>query len=215
MQHYTLNTNHTCVQEDYKRGIGPSMAPLLGGGNLGLVAKQFSAFRVTVTRRKGGGLFTVWRGQEPLVTCGVALAAEAATEVWPEVEKLYLDLSDKDPHKLDARHEAKEPASTPWLAVVILPSLAMLTQSDRSWLGDFERCMAWTIAWDEAGRPDEPGDEAGQQDEPQEEAEATGKQPGRNDPCPCGSGKKIPRGARILQQRAGHSSDQLLDQRIG
>lgn len=181
MLHYTLNTNHIYVQEDYKRGIGPLMAPLLDGGNLGLVAKQLSAFRVTVTRCKGGGLFTVWRGQEPLMTCGVALAAAAAAEVWPAVEKLYLDLSDRDPHKLDARHEAKEPASTPWLAVVILPSLAMLTQSDMSWLGDFERCMAWTIAWDVAGQPDEPPDEA----------KATGKQPGRNDPCPCGSGKKF------------------------
>jgi hypothetical protein len=89
MLHYTLNTNHSYVQEDYKRGIGPSMAPLLVGGNLGLVAKQLSAFRVTVTRGKGGGLFTVWRGQEPLVTCGVGSAgpsngsARSFTEIAP------------------------------------------------------------------------------------------------------------------------------------
>jgi hypothetical protein len=41
--------------------------------------------------------------------------------------------------------EANKPASLPWLAVVVLPFIVNQAREDVSWLGDFERCMAWTI----------------------------------------------------------------------
>jgi hypothetical protein len=37
------------------------------------------------------------------------------------------------------------PSELPWLGVVILPGLALSAQTDVSWLGDFERCLAFTI----------------------------------------------------------------------
>src|ERR1035437_3979223 len=59
--------------------------------------------------------------------------------------KLYLDLSDSRPELVAPGKEAVQPASLPWLAVVVLPFIVNQTREDVSWLGDFERCMAWTI----------------------------------------------------------------------
>ena len=90
-------------------------------------------------------MFTVWRGAEPVVTCGLAWTTEGEAEAWPAVEKLYLDLSDRNPELLAPAKEASKPESLPWLAVVLLPSLLNQSRDDVGWLGDFERCMAWTI----------------------------------------------------------------------
>jgi len=35
--------------------------------------------------------------------------------------------------------------SLPWLAVVVMPFIVNQAREDVAWLGDFERCMAWTI----------------------------------------------------------------------
>jgi hypothetical protein len=42
-------------------------------------------------------------------------------------------------------HSPEMPGELPWLGMVILPGLALSAQSDVSWLGDFERCLAFTI----------------------------------------------------------------------
>jgi hypothetical protein len=47
--------------------------------------------------------------------------------------------------------EATKPKTLPWLAVVLLPSLLNQRRDDIGWLGDFERCMAWTIIADNTG----------------------------------------------------------------
>ena len=54
-------------------------------------------------------------------------------------------MSDRDPELLAPAKEATKPSSLPWLAVVLLPSLLNQTQGDVGCLGDFERCLAWTI----------------------------------------------------------------------
>jgi hypothetical protein len=37
------------------------------------------------------------------------------------------------------------PDRIPWLAVVLLPGIAVQRREDIAWLGDFERCLAFAI----------------------------------------------------------------------
>lgn len=93
----------------------------------------FPSFRVEVD----GPLFTVWRGQEPIVTCGVG----SDPLLWQSLVSLQRSIG------MEVR--ASMPAAGRWLAVAILPGMAMLTQSDIGWLGDFERCMAAALLTNE------------------------------------------------------------------
>ena len=98
-----------------------------------------------VTHGLGCSVFTVWRGREPLVTCGLAWTPEGAAEAWPAIEELYLQISDRAPQLMAATKVAEQPNALPWLAVVILPPIHTLRREDIGWLGDFERCLAWAI----------------------------------------------------------------------
>ena len=144
MIHYTLNTGHAVASP--RSGVGPeaiaALQPLTEHGG---AIPGCAPFQVTVDSGPGAAVFTIWRGAEPVATCGLAWTAEGEAESWPAIEKLYLDLSDRDPQLLAPAKEASKPASLPWLAVVLLPSLLNQSRGDVGWLGDFERCMAWTI----------------------------------------------------------------------
>jgi hypothetical protein len=145
--HYTLNTGHAVAspRSGVSRGAIEALQPLAEHGGL---IPGFSPFRVTVTHGTGSAVFTIWRGEEPIVTCGLAWTAEGGAEAWPAIEKLYLDLSDTRPELVAPGKAAEKPESLPWLAVVLLPSLLNQSRDDVGWLGDFERCMAWTILAD-------------------------------------------------------------------
>lgn len=144
MIHYTLNTGHSV--ESPRSGVAESvikdMASLARNG--GSLPPPFAAFRVEVTHAPGGAVFTIWRARDPLVTCGMAWTTVAADEVWPVLEKLYLDLGDR-PDFVAPGAMALCPCWVPWLAVVLLPGLMATARQDVSWLGDFERCFAWAI----------------------------------------------------------------------
>ena len=137
MVHLTLNTGHVSISP--REAVSPeamaTLAPLTAHG--GQLPAPFAAFRVTVSHAPGGAVFTVWRGSEPLVTCGLARTPEAALEVWrPLTEMLAAFAPEADPQR---------PDTLPWLGVVILPSLALTARDDIAWLGDFERCYAHAI----------------------------------------------------------------------
>ena len=142
--HYTVNTGHAVAspRSGVSREAIEALQPLAehGGAIPGCVP-----FRVVVDQGAGSAMFTVWRGAEPVVTCCLAWTEEGEAEAWPAVEKLYLDLSDRHPQLLAPAKEASNPASLPWLAVVLLPPLLNQSRDDVGWLGDFERCLAWTI----------------------------------------------------------------------
>ena len=144
MTHYTLNTGHAVVspRSGVSREAIEALQPLVEHGG---AIPGCAPFRVTVTHGTGSAVFTVWRGAEPVVTCGLAWTAEGEAEAWPGVEKLYLDLTDRNPQLLGSAKEASKPEVLQWLAVVILPSLLNKSRDDVGWLGDFERCLAWTI----------------------------------------------------------------------
>ena len=142
--HYTLNTGHS--NDSPRSGVGPEaiavLRPLVEHGG---PIPNCAPFRVTIDHGAGSAVFTVWRAQEPIVTCALAWTAEGESEAWPAIEKLYLDTSDRFPELLAPARVAEKPASLPWLAVVLLPSLLHQRADDVGWLGDFERCMAWTV----------------------------------------------------------------------
>ena len=80
---------------------------------------------------------------------GLALKIDTSGPVWTELERLYLMVSDKNPLAMAATHAAAQPESTPWLGVILLPSLSIQTKETIRWLGDLETCMAWSIVADE------------------------------------------------------------------
>lgn len=150
MIHYTLNTAHSV--DSQRSGVGTAamelLSPLVQRG--GILPGDFSAFSVEIARGEGGAVFTVWRAGAPIVTSGVAWTEAGAGEVWPGIEKLYLDQSDRYPDFYQPLKEPVQPAVLPWLSVVLLPGMLLQAKNDIGWLGDFERCMAWTII-DNAG----------------------------------------------------------------
>ena len=143
MTHYTLNTGDSI--ESPRSGVSDDAARVLSnlvdGGQL---PGPFAAFRVEVVRGVGGAVFTVMRGREGLVTCGVAWTAAGAEEVWPAIEGLYLDLGDR-PELVAPGRLAVRPETIPWLSVVVLPGIVMCASEFFGWLGDFERCLGWAI----------------------------------------------------------------------
>ena len=144
MTHYTLNTGHAVVspRSGVSREAIEALQPLADHGG---AIPGCAPFRVAIDHGAGSAVFTIWRGAEPIVTSALAWTAEGEAEAWPAVEELYLTLSDRNPELLAPAKEASKPGSLPWLAVVLLPSLLNQSRDDVGWLGDFERCMAWTI----------------------------------------------------------------------
>jgi hypothetical protein len=148
MTHLTFNSGDSYAVPPGK--IHPetvrAMRVLLpSGGNLGTVAPQFSAFRVTITRNPGCAAFTVFRGREPIATNVCAWTSSSAADTWASIEGVYLDLADAVPHVMAGGEAPDMPAAVPWLATLILPGALHQTQSDFGWLADFEQCLAATI----------------------------------------------------------------------
>ena len=145
MNHYTLNTGHSrqSPRSEVADHVIEICRPLLMPGEY--VMPNDPHYTLAVPRMCHGWAGTVRRGTDrPIVTFGCADTIEAAAEIWPELEALYLRLTDKRPFA-GADFAAPSQPALPWCAAMtILPDPAM------DWLGDFERCMAW--AWFERER---------------------------------------------------------------
>lgn len=146
MIHYTLNTGHSRVspRAEVADHVIPLCRPLLAVGEHPI--PNCAGYFLTVPVCQFGWAGTVRRGKDrPLVTIGLADRVEAATEIWPQLEGLYLRLTDKRPFAGIDFAAPKQPESLPWCAAItILPDPAV------HWLGDLERCLAWT--WMETKR---------------------------------------------------------------
>jgi len=141
---YTLNTGHSVDQP--RSAVSTEaievLRPLLDGGG---AIPGLAPFKVSVTPGDGSAVFTVWRGHEPIVTCAVAWTAEGEAQAWPAIESAYFRVSDQLPQLMAPGEAAEKPDLLPWLAVVIWPAILSQARNDVAWLGDFERCMGWTI----------------------------------------------------------------------
>jgi hypothetical protein len=134
LSHITLTTGHLSVHrldtlDAAAVAICRTLLPTGGGPVPG-----FPAFRVEIH----GPLFTIYRGREPLVSCGMGRGRDAT---WASL----CALDEQFRAMLGASQPIVPPPAGPWLAVAILPSLALLANSDAAWLGDFERCLAAAI----------------------------------------------------------------------
>ena len=153
MIHYTLNTGHSVEQP--RSAIGKeaieALRPLVEHGG---AIPGCAPFRVEVTHGGGAAVFIVWRGGEPIVISALAWTPDGEAEAWSAIEKLYLEISDRRPELVAPGNGSEKPNSLPWLAVVAMPFIPNQSHDDVGWLGDFERCMAWTILGKRGGLPD-------------------------------------------------------------
>ena len=144
--HLTLNTGDCFeqVRGDVNDDALAALTPLISRRG-GLLPAPFGAFRVEINEQidSAGLLFSVIRGADSIVTCGLCWDIRGAGLIWGVVNGLYLHLV----AAIEAApaHAAMIPGRVPWLAVVLLPGVAAQRNEDISWLGDFERCMAFAI----------------------------------------------------------------------
>lgn len=145
MTFLTLNTNHTAR---LVRPPAAAMAPFrpvvaAGGGPI----PRFSPFNCSVTKAPGGAVFSIHRGREPVTLCGCAWTGHAADQIWPELESTYLGLTDTVAHLGLERdgQPAVRPATLPWLAAILLPSIAVQTPEAMRRIGEIETLIAWTL----------------------------------------------------------------------
>jgi hypothetical protein len=145
MLHITLNTRHAVrlpaelVREDTRRLLLPIINA--GGGNLPGQASAYCV-QITVDPSAGCAAFTFFRGQEPLTTNVLSVSQDATAQAWEAVESVWLNLGDTIPDLMD--HEMTmpvRPSNTPWLATVILPSIAALTRKDIGFIGHMGACF--------------------------------------------------------------------------
>jgi len=142
--HLTVNTGHSVEspRSAVDNRVIAALRPLIatGGGPI-----PIPPWRVDIRRAPGGWVFALLRGSEQAVICALATESDA-TEIWQKIERHYFELTEQMPGMLDVGAAAPEmPTQAPWLAVLILPGMLMSTCEDVGWMGDFERCLAWTL----------------------------------------------------------------------
>jgi hypothetical protein len=137
--HYTLNTGHTRAspRAEVADDILDLLRPLTAPGDHPV--PRTPGYRVVVPETGGGIVFTVYRHDVPLVTCGVADTPEASAELWPILERFYLGLTDSGPLASVGFSAPHQPEGLPWLAVVLV------SPQVPPWVADLERCMAWAF----------------------------------------------------------------------
>ena len=150
MIHYTLNTGHSrrSPRSEVAYATIAALDPLLSQGRHPLPIP--GAYEAEVTPDGNGVMVTVWSGDFPLATFGVAPDDESAVTLWPEIERLYLQLTDQAIMRSADFEPPRRPSRTPWISAIVIgadPEAAY-------WIGDFERCFAW--AWLEKLKPREP-----------------------------------------------------------
>ena len=94
----TINTG--CVRESCRSEVADDaiemMRPYCQPGIHQLPAGPNWAMRVTAGETVGLFFAVCWC-EEPVVTCGVARDDAGADELWPVIERLYLDITDRAP----------------------------------------------------------------------------------------------------------------------
>ncbi len=143
MIHTTINTGRT-TSEDPSTVTSKALDALrpiirAGGGTI----PRFDAYTVQITQTPGGATYSIHRGPDAIVFCGLAWTQEGADISWAKLEKAYAEALDNDVlvfGKIPAR-----PAQMPWLAAILLPAIILHAEHDLSWLDHFERCLAFAL----------------------------------------------------------------------
>ncbi|KAF0178512.1 MAG: hypothetical protein FD161_1817 [Limisphaerales bacterium] len=143
--HLTLNTGHMV----HTSGITPpeelaAVQSLLAHGG---PTPTRDPYWVELNRQPGWASFCVYRGEVPLSLNVLAWEDVAAPEAWAGLEFIYLNLSDQFSEAMAARACPARPTTTPWLATMLFPSLALpgRSVSELIWITAFERIYAETL----------------------------------------------------------------------
>ena len=154
MLHLTLNTGHIVrlpadlVLEETRL----LLSPLLRAGG-GTFPGGGSAYRVEILNQPTNAIFTIFRGRDPLSVNALARTPAGAAEIWPLIERTYLDVGDQIPDFVDLEnYTPTKPTEHPWLATLILPALLVGTaRSDVGFIGHMASCLGLVL--DENGQP--------------------------------------------------------------
>ncbi|MHB9009715.1 MAG: hypothetical protein ACYDC1_22605 [Limisphaerales bacterium] len=124
IHHVTLLSGHTATHrlDLLPRAVVKACRELLPHGGQ---VPGFAAFRVEIH----APVFTVFRGPDPLLTAGVGLGPDETWAVLVELQQQFAPVITTCP-------------TSRWLAIALLPGLALTARADIGWLGDFERCLA-------------------------------------------------------------------------
>jgi hypothetical protein len=83
---------------------------------------SFADFRVVFSPRPGGARFTISRRGAQILTCAFAVDEEAGSNLWPHLEKRFLDLTDRNPMLSGTGAAPVCPSALPFVATLILPA---------------------------------------------------------------------------------------------
>lgn len=150
LAHHTINTGHTRMspRSEIDPRIIEQLIPLARAGK-GELPAPLNMFSVQTTMERGGAAFTVFGEREgapaaPLAICALCWDQAQSGTAWAAIEQVYLRLSDTNPAAMVGA-EARQPETFPWVSCMVVPAALMMFPDSIGWLGDFERCMAWTI----------------------------------------------------------------------
>jgi hypothetical protein len=155
--HYTLNTGREVDQPRFplsKRTIR-LLKPLVldGGGQLPGILASFS-FRMSILPDLGSCEYSLFCGRDRIVRSVLCWQETAFEPSWMRVERAYFAVLlassiAGDPKSELAQnlcqHAPRRPGRLPWLARVIEPGYSLHQDQNLVWVGDFERCLAWTV----------------------------------------------------------------------
>jgi hypothetical protein len=143
--HYTLNTGHmhrslrTDVLDDV---LAQLQHLLIAGGGVVPTSKEF---HVEITRERANAIFTIyWQQKIPIVTCFLCTEPADGEYVWNIALQHYSILWGEFPSHLEGSTPVQS-QTYPWLCVIVSPTALLAPLDVFSWIGDFERCLAWVI----------------------------------------------------------------------
>lgn len=139
INHITISTGH--IARTSRADVGDDVIDLLAPWlnkmiNTGVVdpfpVDGMGNYSAKAYTHAGGLFMTVYNGDVPLVTFAVAKRSRQSKPVWDRLLKSFQHITD-----------IKVPP-VPWCAVAVHGTSILVDQEALSWLGDFERCVAWT-----------------------------------------------------------------------
>jgi hypothetical protein len=128
------------------------LRPLVRRG--GSLPFPFEGFTVEVAHADGSSLFTLSRNRTPILIAGLGWTKRGGKEIWDNLERTYLDLSDGYADLMGATHLPGEAPELPWLGLILVPGFTILAQDCWGWLGDFGCSFGWTLLIERNLRPD-------------------------------------------------------------
>lgn len=139
IRHITLTTGH--VRDSFAGEVSPAAVDVCKDLIRQMNACKrpripgFESFSVSGVSHGRCFVATVWSGNEPIVTIGIATHSRCGAEVWRALHKSTT---------MPCATNVDSCPSEPWCAARLEP-LFLWYPDAMQWVGDFERCLAWAF----------------------------------------------------------------------